>query len=218
MAQSSRRRLVATLLAGTLVLAVAGSLVVARALAGAPAGPAAAPDPGAGLRVQSAVAQLLLREAGLTTRQDPIALSAPEINAFLLRHVEVRDPPVWPVQVRLDAGTLEVGGPASLGRVARGALGERVARALPERLASYPVWLAVKGEIRTDSGGRAEFVAHEATVGQQGVPVRVLWRLVGGRPPALSWRMPRVVERFAVEGNRLVIYTRRRGAGTAVPG
>jgi hypothetical protein len=169
-------------------------------------------DPAAGRRFQSVLAQLLLREGGLSSREDPLVLTTADVNAFLAGHVEVRDPPVWPVQVRVDRDAVELGGATTVGKLLRRGTG------LPAGpLEHHPLWVAIAGEV-TLAGGRAEFVVRSATIGRQRVPVAVLWRLVGGRPPALTWRMPRVVERVGIEPGRVVLYTRRARAGGRSPG
>ena len=71
------------LILGCVAAGAVGGLLLARALAAPDEAGGPASDPGAGVRVQSVVAQLLLREAGLSTRQDPLALTAAEVNAFL---------------------------------------------------------------------------------------------------------------------------------------
>ena len=60
-----------------------GGLLLARALAAPDEAGTPPRIPGPGVRVQSVLAQLLLREAGLSTRHDPLALTAAEVNAFL---------------------------------------------------------------------------------------------------------------------------------------
>lgn len=218
MGRSGARRGPLILILGVLVLGVAGMVILARALAlPNEAGPLA-PDRQAGLHVQSVLAQLLLREAGLSSRQDPLVLSAPAVNAFLSGHVEVRDPPVWPVRVQIDPEGVELGGLTTLGRLVEAGLGSTPGRVLPGPFGNLPVWVAVRGRITVAAAGRAEFLAHSAMIGRQGVPVGVLWRVVGGRPPALTWRMPRIVDRIDIEPGRLVIHTRRPGPGRASPG
>jgi hypothetical protein len=213
-----RRRL--PLILATLLIGGAGAVTLARALAipdDTGAG-SLVPDPQAGLRVQSVVAQLLLRESGLSPRQDSLALSDTEVNVFLAKHVEVRDPPVWPVRVQIHPDGVELGGVTNLGRLIEGGLGSSAAHLLPGPARDLPVWIAVRGQITVTPGGRAEFLAHTAVIGRERVPVAVLWRAVGGRPPALVWRMPRVVDRVDLESGRLVIHTRRPGSGRGAPG
>jgi hypothetical protein len=201
----ARRPLVLAVVA--LVLAAAAGVVMARLLAWPDEAGRLPPDPGGGRRFQSVLAQLLLRESGLSSRDDPLVLTTADVNAFLAGHVEVRDPPVWPVQVRVEADRVELGGATTVGRLLRRGTG------LPAGpLEDHPLWVEIAGEV-TLSGSRAEFVARSATIGRQRVPVALLWRLVGGRPPALTWRMPRVVERVGIEPGRVVIYTRRARAG-----
>jgi hypothetical protein len=173
-------------------------------------------DPDAGRRFQGVLAQLLLRESGLSVREDPLTLTTTEVNAFLARHVEVRDAPVWPVSVRLERGEVELGGATTLGRLVATGLGAGRDSVFP-RLLDYPVWVAVGGQV-TVGDGRGEFVARTAAIGRQRVPVRVLWRLLGGQPRALHWRMPRIVERVDTEPGRLRIHTRRIRSGGALRG
>jgi hypothetical protein len=182
---------------------IVGMILLGRVLA-LPGELPSAPDPQASVHVQSVVAQLLLREAGLSSRQDPLVLSAAEVNAFLAQHVEVRG--------------AELGGLTTLGRLVEAGLGSGVARLTPRALADYPVWVAARGRISVSAAGQAEFLAETAAVGQQWVPVSWLWAVMGGRPRALTWRMPRVVERVDVEPGRLVIHTRPHGPGRAAPG
>jgi hypothetical protein len=131
--------------------------------------------------------------------------------------VEVRSPPVWPVRVRIDAHEVELGGTTTLGRLLQAGLGSWDNQAVPGLIGDRPVWVAARGQIAV-RGGRAEFLAQVATIGRQRVPVAALWRLLGGRPPALAWRMPRVVERVDIEPGRLLIHTRRVALGRGSPG
>jgi len=200
-----------------LALALAGGGLAAMALAWPDQPDPGLPDPQAGRRFQSVLAQLLLRDTGLSSRQDPLVLTAADVNAFLAGHVEVRDPPVWPVRVRIEANGVELGGATTLGRLVVAGLGSGLGQALPGLVRDHPVWVAATGQIVV-GGGRAEFLVHAGMIGRQRVPVAVLWRLLGGRPPALAWRMPRVVERVDVEPGRLLIHTRRVRPGGGSPG
>jgi hypothetical protein len=175
-------------------------------------------DPQAGLQAQHVLAQLVLREAGLTSRQDPLVLTAAQVNAFLAGHVEVRAPPVWPVHVEIGSDGLELGGVTTLSRLVASGVGPSAAWLLPGFVGNRPVWIAARGDIAVLPGGHAEFRAHTAVIGRQRVPVAALWRAVGGRPQALAWRMPRVVDRVDLEPGRLLIYTRRAGTGRGSPG
>jgi hypothetical protein len=209
----SGRLIIASLFCGAL-----GGVFLARALAGPEGAPLAAPDPGAGLRVQSVVAQLFLREAGLSHRQDPLALTAVEVSTFLAEHIQIRDAPVWPVRVEIAADGVQLGGVTTVGRLIPAAMGSWAGAILPDAIGGQPVWVAARGQVEVGPGGRAEFRVQSGALGRQAIPVALLWRVLGGQPSALAWRMPRVVERVDSEPGRLVIYTRPRGAARGVPG
>lgn len=206
----SRRAPVLALVA--LAFAGGAAVATARVLAWPEDAGQLAPDPAAGRRFQGVLAQLLLRESGLSSRQDPLDLTAADVNAFLEHHVEVKGPPVWPIRVRLEAGQLELGGATTLGKLLQRGSGSGERWPVLGSLGDYPIWVAVAGTV-TVQGSRGEFSAQSARIGRQGVPVSVLWRLVGGRPQALTWRMPKVVERVDVEPGRLLIHTRRARSG-----
>lgn len=213
MAPRLARRGLVVLALVALGVAASGTWLALMALGWPEEASPASPDPAAGRRFQSVLAQLLLRETGLSSRQDPLVLTAADVNAFLAGHVEVRDPPVWPVRVWIDVHGVGAGGVTTLGRLVSTGVSQELGRALPAAVGDCPLWVAASGEIVVREG-RAEFVARRAWVGRQPVPVAVLWRLLGGRPSALIWRMPRVVERVDVEAGRLLIHTRRpRTAG-----
>lgn len=206
----------AWILAGALALALGGAFLGGRLLAG-PELPAEPEDPGAGLRVQHLVAQLLLREAGLTSKHDPLVLTPPELNVFLERHVRVARSPVWPIRVRLGPGWVEAEGPSSVGVLLDALVWEGAGTVLPDLLTRYPVWVGLRGRLRIE-GGRGELVAETARIGRQPVGVDRLWRALGGKPEVIVWAMPRVVTRVEIEPGRLVIYTRPSSRGRVVPG
>jgi hypothetical protein len=210
----ARGRLVLAVL--TVAFALGAAVVTARVLAWPAEAALPPPDPAAGHRFQSVLAQLLLREGGLSSRDDPLTLTAADLNAFLAGHMAVRDLPVWPVSARLDSGQLSLGGATTIGKLLRQGLGIEGDWAILGRLGEYPLWVATTGEIVVNEG-RAEFRAHGATIGRQGVPVALLWRLLGERPRALTWRMPRVVERVGIEPGRVVVHTRRVRPGGRTP-
>ena len=89
---------------------------------------------------------------------------------------------------------------------------------MPGSVGEHPIWIAARGRIVVSPGGRAEFQTHAGTIGRQAVPLALLWRVVGGRPPALVWRMPRVVDRVDIEPGRLVIHTPAPRVGPGLPG
>jgi hypothetical protein len=196
---------------GGALLALLGFIVVGRALGRPDTSQAAPPDLAAGLRFEHAVAQLLLRDAGVSHRTDPIVIQASEINGFLARHVEARRLSFRPVEVRLEEGRVELVARTS----PRGLLGGpswrgSLASILPEPVLELDVWLVVRGRLQV-SGREGRLVVEEAAVGRQRIPTAWLWGLTGTDVARLLvWRVPRIVERLAVEPGRLVVYTRSR--------
>jgi hypothetical protein len=171
-----------------------------------------APDPAAaeGTRVTHVVAELVMRGAGVSTRTEPLQISAVELNGFLARHVEARRLPLRPLLLHAEEGRLEVAGRTPMARLeeAGGWAGWVVSR-LPDSLRQLEVWVSVEGRVVVRSG-EVEFLVERATVGRQPVPVEWLWRALDVNPrEQLMWRLPRVVERVEVRPGHLVVHTRR---------
>jgi len=196
-------------LAAAVGAALVGIALGARLLGQPAAASAEPPDPGAGLRAQSRLAELLLRSGGLARHDQPVGLATAELNALLTRHVEARRLPLFPVLVRADAGILEVAGRTSLRQLGPGSSLRGLASVLPGALLDLDLWVAVEGRVEVRDG-TGELVVERAAIGRQRVPPSWLWAVLGLDPREyLVWRMPRFVERVEVQPGRLLIYTRR---------
>ena len=203
---STRFRIATTV---AVLLVVLGGLGFAGRLLGVPeAARFASPDSGAGPRVQHVLAQLVLREEGLSRQRAPLVLIAADVNAFLARDVRIRDLPVGPLAVRLGDGALEVAGRTSPRRLlGEGAPGWPSA-VLPAALLDLDLWLVARGQLTVEEGA-GRLLVTGAAVGRQPIPTGWLWRLLGVEPAKLVlWRMPRVVNRLEVLPGRLVVHTR----------
>ena len=168
-------------------------------------------DAGASLRVQGRLAELLLRQGGVSTRTDPIEIRVPELSAFLQRHVELARFGLRPIIVETQEASLAVSGRTSLRRLAEasGGAGTR----LPSALLDTEVWVTVRGRVAVRNG-EGELVVDGAAIGRQPVPPGWIWALLRVDPrDLLSWRMPRVVERIEVQKGRLLIFTQHHGGG-----
>lgn len=165
-------------------------------------------DPEAGVRFQHQVAQLFLREAGLSRRTDPVILTDVEINAFLGRHFRAERPGVWPIHVQVRPTGVEIAGQTTLRGLVRHTSFAWTARLLPTRALDLGVWVVVRG-VPEAQGGLGRFRVDAATVGRQPVSPELVWRLVGRGPEALTWRAPRVITRIGLEADRIVLYTAR---------
>lgn len=190
-------------------LAVVGAVVVNRvlgqpnpALASPPAGPASGGVP-------HVVAEVVMRGSGVSSRTEPIELTAGELNGFLARHIEARRLPFRPVVVEAREGRLEVAGRTSLGQLAGGGwAGWTIAR-LPPSVRGLDLWVSAEGRLDVRPG-EAEFAVDRTALGRQPVPAGWLWALLQIDPrEQLTWRLPRIVERIEVKPGRLVVHTRR---------
>jgi hypothetical protein len=205
------RRSGVLILLGLACLLAAGGAVVAGRILGQPTGAVELTGPPtAGMRgVPHAVAEILMRGAGMSSRGDPVEVTASELNGFLARHIEARRLPFRALRVQAGEGRLEVSGRTSLGQLAEGGgwVPWMVAR-LPQAVRRLDVWVLADGRVEIRPG-EAEFVADRAALGRQAVPAGWLWRLLGIERRDLTWRLPKIVERVEAKPGRLVIYTRR---------
>lgn len=214
----TRRALLAAAILGLIAVVAASTLLVGRLLSRPQTALLPPPDAEASLRFQQSVVQLLLRQSGLSQREDPLIITGPEINAFLARHVEAHRLALWPLVVRVEGGWLEVAGQTSPRRLLGEGSRSGFLRLVPGALLDLNLWLVVRGRLRIDEG-EGEFVVERAAIGRQTVSQRWLWGLLGVSPSdLLVWRLPRVVERVDLEPGRVVIHTRRRGVPTGPRG
>ena len=197
------------ILAAVSLATASGGLFLATGLLGRPdLDWEAAPNPGASLRVQHVLAQVVLRQGGLSRDRDPLVLTTSDVNAFIARHVRVRDLPAWPPVVRLADSSVTLAGQTSPRRLLEKARMGGVLGIAPSTLLDLDIWLVAHGRV-TVHAGLGELEMDGAAIGRQRIPVGWLWRLVGARPAELLvWRMPPVVERLEILPGRMVIHTR----------
>jgi hypothetical protein len=202
------------LLAGALFLA--GGAAVAHRLLAAPSGVVIpVPDPLASMRVQHVVAQLLLRQGGLSASQAPLVARADDLSTFLARHLAARRVPLRPLAVRVEDGWIEIAGTTS----PRQLLDARSARVpgLPAALLDAEVWVTVRGRVRLD-GRRVDLAPEQVWVGRQPVPAGWVWWLLGVQPDqTLTWRAPPIVRAIELQPGQIVLHT-AAGGPTTGPG
>jgi hypothetical protein len=196
-------------LVAVLAAAVAGATLSARLLGQPAAATVDRPDPEAGLRAQHRLAELVIRAGGLAGHDQPIPLTAAELNALLTRHVEARRLPLFPIVVRAGDGLLELSGRTSLRQLGPGSALHGLTTTLPGALLDLELWVTVEGRL-TVRPGEGELVVERAAIGRQPVPPRWVWAVLGVDPRNyLVWRTPRVVAGVEVQPGRLLIHTRR---------
>lgn len=169
--------------------------------------PAFSPDDG--LRGQQKLAELLLREARLSSRRDPVVITQRELNGFLANHLqESRGLPFSPLILRLRRGNVEIEGGTRLRILLRGFPWNYLVRLLPASSLERKVWVSLKGAIRTPPE-RLEIEVSDFAVGKQSLPPLLFrWALGSEGQELLSLRLPKSVERIEAQEGRVVVITR----------
>ena len=147
-------------------------------------------------------------------RSVTVTLSEREINAFLVRHLSDESPLAEGSVHLVGNGTVEVAGHVPIRAVLGNAVGSFV-RALPQRWASQPIWLRLRGPLRLEAGTarpsprRLRIEVESFWVGSRRVPAAVLTILPEG--PALRatrWAVSGTVDSVVVEPGRLTVTSR----------
>lgn len=167
-------------------------------------------SPEDGIRGQQKLGELLLREAGLSSRRGPIAITQREINGFLARHLqESRAIPISPLIVRLEGGQVAVEGGTMLKVLIRGFPWRGLVDLFPSAWLERKVWISLRGTVRTSPGRMEIDLSHFALGKQSLAPFLLKWALGSEGEGLLSVRLPKSIERIEIEEGRVVIMTRR---------
>jgi len=166
---------------------------------------------------QQKLAEIVLRERGLTRGKGPIVITQRELNGFLAHHLEESNRiPLNPLTVRLTPGTMEVQGRTTLDQLLRGFPLSLVVEYLPRSYLGQPIWVTVRGRIKQDRR-RASLEVLDFSLGNQPIsPWLLSWMLGWKGQRLLQWQMPASVERIVIEDGRAVITTRRESASSPV--
>jgi len=163
-----------------------------------------------GRRFQQKVAEMMLREANISSRREPIVISQRELNAFLQRHLlESEKIRVSPMVVQLKRGKIEVQGHTELRDLLAGFPFSLIAPHLPQSATNRLVGISVKGRVRVERG-RGEFVVEDFTLGRQSLsPWLLPWLFGGAGSRLMQWRVPTSVDRIIIEEGRAIITLRQ---------
>jgi hypothetical protein len=188
-------------------LCLTGGIGVAYGLLAVPSGVAIPDreDPLASVRIQHVVAQLVLRQGGLSVSDEPLVAHAADLSSFLSRHLAAQGVPLRPVRVRIEDGWIELTGTTSPRRL----LAARATSlpGVPAALLDLEVWVTVRGGVRR-AGRRLDLVPDRLWVGRQPVPASWVGWLLGARADqALTWRPPAVVQEIELRPGRIVLHT-----------
>jgi hypothetical protein len=181
-----------------------------------------APDTVDATRVQQKIYDAIRHRTGPVT----IVLTEAEVNAFLLRHLDITEgSALSSLSLRLtERDIVEVTGQLPLGRALARPPMTTVRSALPAAWLTRPVWINLRGRpvvdtAREDGRGRratSRYVRLDVKglwLGRQRVPVGLTGLIL--EPDVLAglrWRAPAALEAISVEPGRVVIRAASRDA------
>ena len=163
-----------------------------------------------GRRFQQKLAEIILRDAKVSARKDPVVITQKELNAFLSRHLlESERIRFFPLVVQFTKGTVEVRGQTELKSLLAGFPFNLFDRYLPDSITHRPIWLAVRGQIKIVRG-RGEFVIDDFTLGRQTLsPWLFSWFFGRAASRLTEWRVPASVDQVVIEEGRAIITLRQ---------
>jgi hypothetical protein len=167
-----------------------------------------------GFAAQQKLFEIVQRQAGHSSRRDPVRISEAEANGFLSRHLEQSGLPLSPMAVRFTRGQLTVQGRTPLRNLLKSPPLALIASHVPDRRLDEPVWVTVRGRIRVTGGRghdsrRGELEVDDFILGTQPLgqflPTLLLGPSGGG---LLSWPLPSNIDNIEIADGHLTITTR----------
>lgn len=169
-----------------------------------------------GYSAQQKLYELVLRQSGRSSRQDPVVITEQEANAFLSNHLaEAADLPFSPISVRFVNGQLEFSGQTVLRNLLQGPPFAQLLPYVSDSRLDTPLWVTVKGRIvielgRTTGGrtyGRVDL--NEFALGKQNLGTWLLSLMLGPTSTrVLRWQVPAVIHEVQLQDGKAVIVTR----------
>lgn len=168
-----------------------------------------------GHAAQQKLYELVLRQTGRSSRQDPVVITEPEANAFLANHLEASDLPLNPLIVRFSNGQIEVQGQTPLRHLLQGPPFAQLLPYVSDARLDRPLWVTVKGRIAVEgrgtegsrSYGRVDLT--EFALGRQELGTWLVSFMLG--PTAkrlLRWQVPSVVREVQIQDGKAIVVTR----------
>jgi len=195
-----------------------GVLVLSFSLSEAPGVQLVPFSKGDGYSAQQKLYEVVLRQAGRSSRTDPIVLNEREANAFLSRHLaEAAGVPLAPLVVRFERGLVFAQGQTPLRNLFQGPPFAHLLPYVPVKRLDQPVWVTVRARISVeDSAGSADrygtVAVTDLELGRQRVSSFLLYVIMGPSGAGLfRWRVPAVVESIQIEEGKAIIKTRAAG-------
>jgi hypothetical protein len=169
-----------------------------------------------GFAVQQKLLEIVARQAGRSSRQEPIVLTEREINSFVANHLaESARVPLNPIVTRLTRDAFEIQGGTALRVLLQGGPFAQIAPYLPAVWLETPLWITARGTISVEAAapGSARTVARvrftDLILGTQTLPTSVVPYILGPIAARLSeFPVPSAVEGVQIEDGRLIVRTR----------
>ena len=168
-----------------------------------------------GLTAQQKLYELVLRQTGRSSRQDPVVITEAEANAFLANHLEASDLPLNPLIVRFAGGQVEVQGQTPLRNLLQGPPFAQILPYVSDSRLDRPQWVTVKGRIVIEgkgtegprSYGRVDL--SEFALGRQELGTWLVSFMLGPTSKRLlRWQVPSVVREVQIQDGKAIVVTR----------
>ncbi len=168
-----------------------------------------------GYAAQQKLYEIAQRQAGRSSRKDPVVLSEREVNAFLAHHLtEVAGVSVASLTVKLSKGQFFAQGQTTLRYLLSAPAFSYIFRYMPESRLNQPVWVTVRGRLSIEDGAggnsrNGSVAVTELVLGRQPLHSLLLYGVLGPSGGGLfRWPVPRVVESVQLEEGQAIIHTR----------
>ncbi len=167
-----------------------------------------------GYAAQQKLYEVALRQAGRSSRKDPIALTEREANAFLSRHLEAGAVPLSSLIVRFDTDQFVAQGQTPLRNLVQGPPFAYLIPYLPDKRLDRPVWVSIHGRITIEApAGEARRYGNvtvtQFVLGRQPISTFLIYVMMGPSGAGLfRWPVPAVVESVQIQGGQAIIRTR----------
>ena len=165
---------------------------------------------------QSKLYELVQRDAGQSTRQDPVLLSEREANALAAQYLaQTGHLRFEPFAIRLTQGQFTLRGRIQLCSILHGPPFGQIRPYLPAAQLARPVWISARGYVALDQGapgknpGTGRVVVSEFSLGRQPVGTWPFSIVMGPASTKIfHWPVPGSVRDVEIEDHRIVIRTR----------
>jgi hypothetical protein len=197
-----------------LLVLLGGAFFLSSNIFGTPEVPSVAFSRSDGYSAQQKLYEIVQRQAGRSSRKDPISLTEAEANAFLSRHLDEGTVPLSPIVVRFKGDQFVVQGQTALRNLVQSPPLSWALPYLPSRYLNRPIWVSVEGRITIEGHGEstgrsADVTVNDFALGRQPISPFFLYALMGPSGRGLfHFRVPGVVESIDIQGGRAVIRTR----------